>query len=240
MNALKTVIDFILPPRCIVTGDIVDNQGMLSPKAWTALTFISDPQCQKCGVPFEFDVGNSLSTCVKCLDKPPTYHQARSALVYDDASRDLVLAFKHGDKTHYITGFLPWLKRAGQDLIKVSDIVMPVPLHQVRLIQRRYNQAGIIAKYLAKDCDKTLMLDGLERVRSTPPQGFMNATERQKNVRRAFAVRLKHRMAIQGRTILLIDDVLTTGATIEECTQTLMAAGAKAVNVLTLTRTIRK
>lgn len=240
MNALKTVIDFILPPRCIVTGDIVDNQGMLSPKAWTKLTFISDPQCQKCGIPFEFDDGNSQSTCMKCLDRPPAYHKARSALVYDDASRDLVLAFKHGDKTHYIMGFLPWLKRAGQELITDSDIVMPVPLHQIRLIQRRYNQAGIIARFLAKDCSKTLVLGGLERVRSTPPQGFMNATERQKNVRRAFAVSTKHKKAIQGKTILLIDDVLTTGATIEECTQTLMAAGAKAVNVLTLTRTIRK
>lgn len=240
MSALKIAIDFILPPRCIVTGDIVDNQGMLSPEAWTELTFISDPQCQKCGVPFEFDDENARSTCVTCLDRPPVYNQARSALIYDDASRNLVLAFKHGDKTHYILGFTPWLKRVGHDLIAASDIIMPVPLHQMRLIQRRYNQAGIMAEYLAKDCHKELFLSGLQRVRSTPPQGYMTPSQRQKNVRRAFSVRAKHRAAIEGKTILLIDDVFTTGATIEECTNTLLASGAKAVNILTLARAIRK
>jgi ComF family protein len=243
MSYLAQLVDFILPPRCIVTGDIVDKQGMISPQAWSNLRFISMPQCACCGIPFDFEFeGDNLeigASCAACLKDKPVYHKARAALVYDDASRALILPFKHGDKTHFALGFIPWLKQAGAALIDQADIIMPVPLHRFRLLQRRFNQAGIMAHYLAKACDKPCLLGGIERIRATPTQGHLRVKERQKNVRRAFAIPPKYREGIKGKAILLVDDVFTTGATVNECTKALLGAGAMRVDVLTLTRVVK-
>ena len=239
MSAMRKIIDFVLPPRCILTGDIVDKQGMVSPQAWAELNFVTSPHCNKCGVPFDFDDGHEGNTCASCLKTPPIYDQARAALFYDEASKDLILPFKHGDKTHYVLGFLPWLKQAGDDLIEKTDYMMPVPLLRWRLIQRRYNQAGIMTSYLAKQCHKNYLLDGLLRVRATQSQGHMRVKDRQRNVKKAFAVNPKYMLSIQGKTILLIDDVYTSGATVEECAKILKKAGAAEVNVLTLARVVR-
>tara|TARA_B100000508_G_scaffold51641_1_gene40095 strand:+ start:1847 stop:2602 length:756 start_codon:yes stop_codon:yes gene_type:complete len=236
-------VDFILPPRCIVTGDIVDKQGMLSSEAWAGLRFISQPQCDRCGIPFDFEHDvqerGEGADCAACLREPPIYNKARSALVYDEASRELILPFKHGDKTHFILGFLPWLKQTGGMILEEVDLIMPVPLHRWRLLQRRFNQAGIMASYLSKEVGKSCCLDGLQRVRSTPTQGHMRAKERKKNVKRAFAVNHKYTDMIKGKRICLIDDVYTTGATVNECAQTLLNAGAIYVDVLTLARVVK-
>lgn len=239
VSTIHKIIDFVLPPRCILTGDIVDRQGMIAPQAWAQLNFVASPYCSSCGVPFDFEDNHEGNKCAACLKTPPVYDQARAALVYDDASRDLILPFKHGDKTHYVRGFLPWLKQAGGDLIERSDYIVPVPLHRWRLIQRRYNQAGIMTSYLAKECQKNYLLDGLLRVRATPTQGHMRVKERKKNVKKAFAVNPKHLLAVQGKSMLLIDDVYTSGATAEECAKVLKRAGAAEVNVLTLSRVVR-
>lgn len=243
MECFSKAIDFILPPRCFVTGEIVDKQGMISPKAWSDLRFITSPQCYRCGIPFDFEYdGQELeggSSCAECLKEEPLYRKARAALVYNDASRNLILPFKHGDKTHFVLGFLPWLKQAGGELIEQADIIMPVPLHWLRLLQRRFNQAGIMARCLAESCDKECLLGGIERTRSTPTQGHMRAKEREKNVKRAFSVPLKHVDTIKGKKILLIDDVFTTGATVSECTKILLKAGAVQVDVLTLARVVK-
>ncbi len=241
MPALNKLIDMILPPRCIVSGDIVDTQGMLSAEAWSRLNFISEPQCNRCGFPFDFDDGaiNEGNICLGCSKSPPKYNKARSALVYDDASRDIILGFKHGDQTQSVPTFIPWLMRSGGAILEVSDYIIPVPLHRTRLIKRRFNQAGLIAQYLSKEAHVPVMLDGLLRHRSTQTQGHLNTVERKKNVKNAFTVNPKQREKLKNKKVLLIDDVYTTGATVEECTKALMKLGVADVNILTLARVVK-
>lgn len=240
-RALSACLDFLLPPCCIVTGQGVDHQGMLSPDAWAGLHFIDDPYCACCGVPFEYDVTMDMSDmlCVQCLDHPPPFVSGRSALVYNAVSRKMVLGFKHADKIYSARVFTPWLMRAGAEMLKEADYIVPVPLHYWRMVHRRYNQAAILAQVLGKAANVPALTSGLQRLRSTPSQGSLGLKERHKNVRKAFAVPRHHYAQIQSKTIVLIDDVYTTGATLKECTRALLKAGAGKVHVLTLARVLR-
>ncbi len=241
MGSMLKVIDFILPPRCIITGEIVDEQGMLSPKAWSQLNFISDPKCVKCGHPFEFldeEPIHKDSSCASCLKTPPIYHQARSALVYDDGSRDIILSYKHADQMQLVVSFMPWLGNAGRELLDEADFLMPVPLHRWRILRRRFNQSALIAQRLGKRERVACLSDGLIRTRHTQVQGYLKTKERHQNVKHAFEVNPKHVEAIKGKRIVLIDDVLTTGATVKECTKKLLGAGALQVSILTLARVV--
>lgn len=241
MRLIEAMIDSILPPRCIVTGEIIERHGMISAEAWGSLHFISDPQCNRCGFPFEFDDGQAheANICLGCLKSPPVFDKARSALVYDDASRDLVLSYKHGDQTDYIATFIPWLEMAAGRLIDQADYIIPVPLHRWRLIKRRFNQSALIAKYLADETKTCALLDGLIRNRHTVTQGKLQAKQRLKNVKNAFEVNPKYLDKVQGKSIILIDDVYTTGATVNECTKVLKKTGASSVNILTLARVVK-
>ncbi len=235
------ILDTVLPPRCPVTGDIVDAQGMVSSAAWAKLNFIADPMCRCCGVPFDFDredVGDG-GLCMACLRRSPAFVSARAPLVYDEASRDLILAFKHGDKPHIVPSFIPWLLRAGEHMIEGADYFVPVPLHRRRLIARRYNQAAIMAHELSRVSGVDVLPAALLRVRSTPSQGHLSHEERKKNVNRAFRISNSCNELINNKNIVLVDDVFTTGATANECVKTLMTGGAKRVDVLTLARVLR-
>ncbi|HPD82354.1 MAG: ComF family protein [Alphaproteobacteria bacterium] len=241
MKAFHLFLDMILPPRCIVSGEIVDRQGLISPQIWGQLNFITDPQCNRCGFPFDFDTGDVRegNICLGCLQSPPLFDKARAALVYDDVSRDIILGFKHGDQTEAVPAFIPWLRQAGQSLLKQSDYIMPVPLHRWRILRRRFNQSALIAKYLSEDTKIPMMLDGVLRQRATVTQGHLNSNERQKNVKNAFVVHPKRAESLKGKTVILIDDVYTTGATVNECTKVLLKAGVSAVNILTLARVVK-
>lgn len=245
---LKTASFFaaeaVLPPRCPVSGDFVDEHGMVAPKVWQELDFIIDPMCQKCGMPFGFDAeGGGIEgddhLCVSCLSYPPDYHKARAAVHYNDGSKDMVLAFKHGDQTHLARSFIPWMKQAGRDILNDVDVILPVPLHRWRLLKRRYNQAALIAERLAEEVGIDLWVDGLIRRRATPAQGYLKIEERKKNVKKAFAVNPKYGEAFKLKNIVLIDDVYTTGATVNECTRVLKQEGAARVDVLTLSRVVK-
>lgn len=238
-ESINFFIDLLLPPRCPVSGDIVDRQGAISPAVWTGLSFIEPPCCRACGLPFAFET-DEAAECAACLAAPPVYAQARSALVYNDASRELVLAFKHGDKLESIPALVPMMRRAGEALMDKADIVIPVPLHRWRLLRRRYNQAALLAQALARQSGgKTVIVDALRRTRATPSQGHLNAGQRATNVKNAFAVRPECEKLVRDKIILLVDDVYTTGATLSECTKVLLKAGAAEVNVLTLARVVR-
>lgn len=239
-------LDTILPPRCVVTGEMVDRQGMISPSAWSELDFINNPQCDKCGVPFGFEVagvegidGENGTQCLQCLDYPPPYNTARSALKYNDQSRNMILGFKHADKTHAALAFVPWLKMAGAGMLEEAEAFIPVPLHRWRLLKRRYNQSSMMAHYLSRETNIPVLHQGLLRTRPTQTQGHLNFEQRRKNVKRAFVANDKHVDDIKGKTLILIDDVYTTGSTVKECTKALTKAGAKAVHVLTLARVVR-
>lgn len=239
MGIMAAIINVILPPRCIFTGDTVDAQGTISPSAWASLAFISTPYCAACGFPFEFEAGDADALCAACLKEPPVFDKGRSALRYDDASRDFILGFKHGDRMHAVTSMVPWLKMAGAEFWEEADVIVPVPLHRWRLMRRRYNQAAVMAIAMAKAMGKGSVPDALIRTRSTPSQGHLKAREREANVKSAFVVRDKRRNLIVGKNIILIDDVYTTGSTVSECAKALRQAGAQKIFVLTLARVVR-
>ncbi|MCF8495503.1 MAG: ComF family protein [Alphaproteobacteria bacterium] len=231
-------LDAILPPRCPVSGEAVESQGTVSPAAWSALDFIHDPLCGTCGFPFPYETEPGM-LCGACLADPPPFETARAALIYNDGSRDLILGFKHADRTYAVTAFMPWMARAGADMLAQADALIPVPLHRWRLLKRRYNQAGLIAAALAKSGGTPLWSDAMMRTRSTPPQGHLAARERHENVRKAFAVSPRYAQKIKGKRLILVDDVYTTGATVRECAQVLRKSGAGAVHVLTLARVVK-
>ena len=237
-DAPTAVMDIVLPPRCLVTGEMVAEQGMVAPAVWGGLRFISAPFCACCGHPFDF-AGENETLCGVCLQEAPPFAAARAALVYDDASRAMILKFKHADQIHAAATFLPWMERAGQDLLTQADILVPVPLHHWRLLKRRYNQAAILAQGLAKRAGRLCVNDALIRRRATPSQGHMNFHERHENVQHAFAFNPKRAARVVGRNVLLVDDVYTTGATVKECAEVLLKGGAAKVNVLTIARVVK-
>lgn len=238
--AIATAIDFILPPRCAASGDVVDAPGMLSSAVWERLRFIADPVCGCCGLPFGFDrAAGAESLCLACLQERPPFAAARAAVAYDDGSRALILRFKHADQTHTVQTFIPWLRRAGRDMLADADVLVPVPLHRGRLLKRRYNQAALIAAALARETKLSWLPDTLQRTKATVTQGKMNARARRLNVKRAFAIPPQSRARVAGKNVVLVDDVYTTGATVAECTKTLLAAGAARVSVLTVARVVR-
>lgn len=238
MKAAQKILDLVLPPRCVVSGQEVDRQGMLAPAIWAGLRFIAAPQCARCGLPFDYEV-EEATICGGCIEDEPAFASARSALVYDNGSRDLILRFKHADQMHSVRSFLPWLKSAGEEMLKEADYLVPVPLHRWRLLKRRYNQAAVTAWALGRSVNISVIPDALLRVRSTPSQGHLKAKERADNVKKAFAVQERHKSRLAGKTVILIDDVYTTGSTIKECTKTLLQGGVQAVHVLTLARVVK-
>ena len=231
----RALIDLILPPRCLSCGIPVTDPGTLCGTCWPALTFIGAPICEVCGVPFVFEVPGD-TVCADCLRRPPRYDRARSVLRYDDASRDLVLAFKHGDRTDSTPLFARWLANAAGDLLEGGPLLVPVPLHPSRLFARRYNQSALLCAGLARIADLDWSADGLARRRRTRSQGRLNPTERRRNVGGAFAVTKAGKTRVSGRRVVLVDDVLTTGATVEAYASALRRGGAKSVDVLTLAR----
>lgn len=232
----KRVLDTLLPPQCLGCGALVDEQGALCPGCWGEITFLGPPQCHVCGLPFEYDLGEG-ALCGACVRRAPVYRRARAALAYGPASRGLVIAFKHADRTDAAPAYGRWLARAGSGLIAESDLMAPVPLHWTRLFARRYNQAALLAQVLGRRSGLPVAPDLLVRRRRTPSQGGLSPYRRLRNVSGAFAVNPKRR--IEGRNILLVDDVFTTGATVAACSRALLKAGAQAVDVLTLARVQR-
>lgn len=228
----------ILPPRCPVTGEVTLAPGAVSPSVWQKLDFIEQPFCSRCGVRFDVPVEHD-TLCPRCVVEPPIYDRARSALAYDDTSRAMILSFKHGDRTVLVQTFLPWLLRAGEGMQNDAHMIVPVPLHWRRLVARRYNQAGLLAQALARAWQKPYRPDVLIRKKAIPSQGRMTRAQRFDNVRGAFDVPVSRAADIAGRTIVLIDDVMTTGATVEESARVLKQAGAGRVDILTLARVIR-
>lgn len=236
------VLDTLLPPRCLVCGTVVQRQGGLCAGCWRRLTFIAPPYCACCGLPFAYRVEGEREgalLCAVCLADPPPFGRARSVLVYDDGSRPLILAFKHADRTHAARPFGAWLARAGADVLRGADLLVPVPLHRWRLLLRRYNQSALLARAVGRECGLPVIPDLLVRRRRTRTQGGLDGTGRRRNVAGAFAVRAGARGDLAGRRVVLVDDVLTTGATAAECVRTLLAGGAASVDVLTIARVVK-
>ncbi len=242
-RAWRAGLDVLLPPLCFGCGAAVEGRAALCLACWRRVRFLAPPVCETCGLPFEADPGPG-AICGECARAAPPFARARAAFVYDEASRGLILSFKHGDRTDAAPAFALWLMRAGADLLPGTpspgaQLIVPVPLHWTRLFARRYNQAALLAHAVGRRAGVPVSTGVLVRRRRTPSQGKLGRSARRRNLAGAFAVPGSRRTAIAGKRILLVDDVLTTGVTAGSCARVLLAAGAAAVDVLTLARVVR-
>ena len=232
-----TALDLALPPRCIGCGERVDRTGLACAACWSSLTFIAPPYCDCCGAPFDFAI-EGIRRCAACYAAPPSYDRARATVIYDEGSRGLILGFKHGDRLHAAPAFGAWIARAGAELLADADLIVPVPLHRWRLLRRRYNQAALIAEHAGRHAGVTHLPDLVERHRAPPSQGDLGPAARARNVAGAFRLNPRHADRVKGSRIVLVDDVLTTGATIGACARVLRRGGAAQIDVLTLARVV--
>ena len=235
----RMVLDALLPPRCLACGGAVETQGALCAACWQGISFLGSPCCAKCGLPFPYDAGVGAE-CAQCAAYPPPYGRARAVFAYDDHSRRLILAFKHADRLHGMPAFGQWLARSGAELLASADLIAPVPLHWTRLFRRRFNQSALLAQAAVvawgerAPTGPRFAPELLIRRRRTRSQGHLSRLQRAENVRGAFA--LKPGADVAGKRVLLVDDVITTGATAEACARVLKAAGAARVHVAAVAR----
>lgn len=234
-RGLRRVADAIWPQTSLVTGREIAGPGVLEPEYWAKLKFLTGAMCARCGVPFEIEVEPD-QVCPACIARPPIYDRARAAVEYGDISRDITLALKHGGRRDGLSTLAGWMATAGADLLPAADMLVPVPLHYMRLVRRGFNQSVWLAAALSRRTGIPTRVDILHRRRHTPIQGGLSPDARRRNVQGAFRVPKRHHRRINQKRILLIDDVLTTGATAQACARALKSGGAANVDVLTLTR----
>ena len=230
-------LDLLLPPQCLTCAAPVAAHGLFCAACFAAVTLIGAPCCARCGLPFASAAqGGRDGTCDACRAAPPRFARARAALRYDAAARRLILPMKHADRGELAALLAPFLLRAGAPLLDTAEVLVPVPLHRWRLFARRYNQAALLARALGRLAHRPVLPDALRRLRPTAPLGGKSAAERAAELAGAFAVRASRAGRIAGRRVLLIDDVLTSGATANACAEALLAAGASSVDVLAAAR----
>ena len=228
------VLDTVFPPQSLLTGRPV-TAGEEEGELWSSVTFLDNPCCAACGFPFEFDEGKN-ALCGRCAARRPAYDRMRSAMRYDDSSRKLVLDFKHGGRTAGLRVFAGHMRRAGRDILPGADMLIPVPLHPSRLRARRYNQSTLLCRAIDK---RRFDPDVLMRTKKTVSQGGQTVSGRRRNVSGAFVVRSGAMSRLAGKRVVLIDDVFTTGATLESCARALRKGGAKSVDAITLARVVK-
>lgn len=234
---LQSLIDLVLPPRCPGCRVIVGGDGRFCVKCWQQLQFITAPLCPGCGAPFTHDLGPA-ARCGPCLAVPPRFTSARAALVYGGPARGVLLALKHGDRLHLARFMALHMARAAGEWLGPDALLVPVPLHWQRLWRRGFNQSALLAQAIARNTGAELAIDALQRAKPTAISRGLGRKARAANVRGAF--RVKDRNHVRGRCVILIDDVLTTGATAEACARVLRRAGATDVHVLTWARVVRE
>lgn len=234
-RAGERALDLLLPPHCVGCDQPVLRQDLLCGQCFSTITFIAAPVCDRCGVPFDSHE-QATDQCRPCTLAPPAFRHGRAPFLYDDGIRRLILPFKHGDRPLLARALAPHMARAGARLLADRPLLVPVPLHRVRLMQRRYNQAALLARAVAGITGCPTGLDVLRRVRATPSLDDRSATERRTVLDGAFAIHQRRQAMIQGRSVVLVDDVMTSCATADACARTLMAAGAATVDVLVAAR----
>ena len=233
-NWFKLFLDTILPPRCLLCGKVVHSDNVLCKDCFSDINFISHPYCQHCGKPLTSTIIDEFY-CVDCLSKKDPFRMCRAAVKYDNYSKKLILDFKFNDHLENKILLTRWLYMAGKDIFDAGvDLIIPVPLHYLRLLKRKYNQSAVLAAELGKITNIEVNYKTLRKSKHTKPQVKCDGKQRIKNIHHAFDV--KHSELIKGKRIVLIDDVFTTGATLKECAKVLKKAGAKSIDALTVAK----
>jgi ComF family protein len=233
----RALLDVLLPPQCVTCDAFVGEPGLLCAECFRQTGFITEPFCVRCGVPFAAaGLGGADGLCPACRDAPPVFGRARAALRYDAQGRRLILPLKHADRQELAGILAPHMARAGAGLLREADVLVPVPLHRARLFHRRYNQAALLADAVGRIAGRPCVLDALARRRATESLGDKSAAERAVEVAEAFAVKAPRAVRVIGKRVLLVDDVMTSGATVNACSVALLAAGASSVDVLVAAR----
>jgi len=213
----------------------VEEQGLFCATCFKELRYITVPHCSVCCHPLELSVKESVP-CGRCLKDPPSYDQARAFLIYNSASKKLVLRFKNYGATYLVPFFVQKMVQQNQEALEKADLIMPVPLHWRRLIWRGYNQAALLARAMAKKVGKPCLMDVLQKKKHTPSQGKLSLKMRDQNVKGAFFVSSFKKNKIKDKYIILVDDVLSSGATLQACAALLKKKGAKRVDVAVIAR----
>jgi ComF family protein len=244
-SALRPVLDYALPPRCPGCGAVSTEPHAFCLACWSSLTFLAEPCCARCGLPFDYSAGDDV-LCGGCLAEPPCFDRLRAAVAYGEIPRKVALKLKYGGRPGVAETMARLMRRHLDDLLATSSagggsgaLLVPVPLHRWRIWRRGYNQAALIATALARRSSAEAVLDLLERVRRTPPLRGMGRKARRDAVRGVFRVAERHRDRLRGRSVILIDDVYTSGATANACARILRRAGAAEIGVLCWARVVR-
>jgi len=235
-QAAKLALDIALPTLCVSCREPVDGEGVCA-ACWAKLSFIAPPHCPKLGIPFVYDPGPDMLS-MEAIADPPAYARARAAVRYDEVARTLVHALKYQDRTDLAPTMGRWMARAGRELLDGADMLIPVPLHWRRAWHRRYNQSGALARAIQDTSGVKLRGDLLARVRATEQQVGLSRAQRASNVQGAFEVSRERRGEVAGRRVIVIDDVLTSGATLDACARALLRAKAAQVDVLVFARVV--
>ncbi|MBI5114697.1 MAG: ComF family protein [Rhodovulum sp.] len=236
-SALRLALDVALPPLCPSCREPLGDGVGLCASCWSKLSLIEPPYCARLGIPFSYDPGPGLLS-MEAIAAPPAYDRARAAARYDDVARALVLTFKFGDRLDLASMMGRWMARAGRELLADADALLPVPLHWRRLWARRFNQAAALAGAISDISGVPVLHGGIKRVRATPQQVGLSKAERADNVQGAFRVLPEEKALIAGKRLVLIDDVLTSGATVDTCARALLRVGAAHVDVLVFARVV--
>ena len=232
-------LDTVFPPHGFDDADEARQGVGLAADTWAGIRFLDREGCNMCARPFDSGLWfGEGALCEFCQAKPFPFGRTRAACLYGDKSRDLILRFKRADRLDLAPMLSRWLERAAADILDEAEVIVPVPLHPFRLFERRYNQAAELARPLAGRIGKTFLADALARTRMTPRQGA-SAEKRWANVRGVFAATRAGRKRLEGRRIVLVDDVFTTGATARACAEALLAAGAASVDIAVLARAVQ-
>ena len=234
--SLRFSLNVALPPLCPACRTLVDSAGLCA-ECWGKLAFIAPPYCPRLGIPFVYDPGPGILS-MQAIADPPAYSRARAAVRFDDVARQLVHAFKYGDRLDLAPTLGAWMARAGHELTAEADALVPVPLHWRRLWQRRFNQSMALAATISGVCGVPVAHAVLKRAKATAQQVGLSRAERATNVQGAFRVPSEARGDVKGRRFILVDDVLTSGATVDACARVLLRAGARQVDVLVFARVV--